>query len=107
MPADFLIETLSEERLSRMMQCRLFPGLYLQSNVPVDSRARAISLELSSPIRDVHVASRNESEARERCRRTKDARCPCAVMMIEVDVASHPTKEEVYGLYEKANSQQV
>ena len=49
-----------------MMQYRLFAGLYHESNVPVVSRPRAISLEESSPIRDVHVASRDESEERER-----------------------------------------
>ena len=48
-----------------MMQCRLFAGLYHESNVPVVSRPRAMSLEEPSPIRDVHVASRNESEERD------------------------------------------
>ena len=49
-----------------MMQCRLFAGLYHELNVPVVSRLRAMSLEGSSPIRDVHVTSSDESEERER-----------------------------------------
>ena len=55
-----------------MMQCRLFPGLYHESNVPVVSRARAMSLELSRPIRSLRVASCDESGEREM---TANKRC--------------------------------
>ena len=56
-----------------MMQCRLFAGLYHESNVPVVLRPRAMSLEESSPIRSVHVASRSESGEREMTRNKRRA----------------------------------
>ena len=44
----------------------VWDGRGVESNIPVVSRLRAMSLEESSPIRDVHVASSDESEERER-----------------------------------------
>ena len=49
-----------------MMQRRLFAGLYHGKKFPVVSRARAMALDPPSPIRSLRVASRDESEERER-----------------------------------------
>ena len=49
-----------------MMQRRLFAGLYHRKKFPVVSRARAMALDPSSPIRSLRVTSRDESEDRER-----------------------------------------
>ena len=79
-----------------MMQRRLFAGLYHGSKFPVVSRPRAMSLESSSPIRSLRVASRDESGERSRRWQTKGGRCPCALMIDwKLGVASRSMRERV------------
>ena len=90
------------ERLCRMMQRRLFAGLYHRSKFRVASRARAMSLESSSPIRSLRVASRDESGERSKRCQTKGQRCPCAVMIDwKLGVASRSMRERIVRTLEK------
>ena len=104
MPADSFMKTcpLFQRDSLWMMQRRVFAGLYMKTNFPVVSRSRAMSLDSSSPIRSLRVASRDESGERSKRCQTKDQRCPCAVMIDwKLGVASRSMRERIVRTLEK------
>ena len=63
-----------------------------------------MSLESSSPIRSLRVASRDESEEREYRCQTKGRRCPCALMIDwKLGVASIDERESSSDFIHKVN----
>ena len=97
MPADSFMKTcpLFQRDSLWMMQRRVFAGLYCRSNFPVVSRSRAMSLDSSSPIRSLRVASRNESGEREMTANKRSALSLRCDDDWKLGVASHLKRERV------------